>query len=168
MRVFGIVGWKNNGKTTLVVRLVERLVASGLRVSTIKHAHHECDVDQPGKDSFRHRHAGATEVMLATSKRWMLVRELRDEPEPELDELLAKLAPTDLVIVEGFKRHDHPKIEVHRQERGTSLLATGDPSIVAVASDVPIPDCPVPVFDLNDVETAATIVLQTVGLRRAA
>jgi molybdopterin-guanine dinucleotide biosynthesis protein MobB len=166
MRIFGIVGWKNNGKTTLVVRLVERLIASGIRVSTIKHAHHQCDVDQPGKDSFRHREAGATEVMLATSKRWMLVHELRDEPEPELDALLAKLQPVDLVIVEGFKRHPHPKIEVHRRERGTPLLALEDPSVVAVASDEPVAGCPVPVIGLNDVEAAMEIVLRTLGLRR--
>jgi molybdopterin-guanine dinucleotide biosynthesis adapter protein len=165
MRVFGIVGWKNNGKTTLVVRLVERLIGTGLRVSTIKHAHHECDVDRPGKDSFRHREAGATEVMLATSRRWMLVHELREEPEPELDELLAKLAPVDLVIVEGFKRHQHPKIEVHRQERGTPLLALEDRSIVAVASDEPIPGCPVPVFGLDDIDTAANIVIRELELR---
>lgn len=166
MRVFGIVGWKNNGKTTLVVRLVERLIASGIRVSTIKHAHHQCDVDQPGKDSFRHREAGATEVMLATSKRWMLVHELRDEPEPELDALLTKLQPVDLVIVEGFKRHPHPKIEVHRRERGTPLLALEDPSVVAVASDEPVAGCPVPVIGLDDVEAAKEIVLRTLDLRR--
>jgi molybdopterin-guanine dinucleotide biosynthesis protein MobB len=168
MRVFGIVGWKNNGKTTLVVRLVERLIAAGFRVSTIKHAHHQCDMDRPGKDSFRHREAGATEVMLATSRRWMLVHELRDEPEPELDELLAKLEPVDLVLVEGFKRHLHPKIEVHRRERGTPLLALQDPSIVAVASDEPIGDCPVPVFGLDDVEAAMATVLRTLELRRRA
>lgn len=160
MQVFGIVGWKNNGKTTLVVRLVEHLIAKGLAVSTIKHAHHECDVDHPGKDSFRHREAGATEVMLATSKRWMLVHELRNEPEPELDALLAKLAPVDLVIVEGFKRHAHPKIEVHRHQRGTSLLAHEDPTIVAIASDEPIPQSPVPVFDLDDVDAAVAVVLR--------
>ena len=164
MRVFGIVGWKNNGKTTLLVRLVEHLTRQGLSVSTIKHAHHECDVDQPGKDSFRHREAGATEVLLATSRRWMLVHELRDEPEPELSELLGKLAAVDLVIVEGFKRHAHPKIEVHRKERGTPLLAHEDRSIVAVASDEAIPDCPVPVFDLNDIDVATAVVLRSVEL----
>jgi molybdopterin-guanine dinucleotide biosynthesis protein MobB len=164
MRVFGIVGWKNNGKTTLVVRLVEHLIRRSYSVSTIKHAHHDCDVDHPGKDSFRHREAGATEVMLATSRRWMLVHELRDEQEPELSELLAKLAPVDVVIVEGFKRHPHPKIEVHRKERATPLLAHTDRSIVAVASDEQIPDCPVPVFDLNDVEIATAIVLRSLEL----
>ena len=164
MRVFGIVGWKNNGKTTLVVRLVERLTGQGLRVSTIKHAHHSLDLDQPGKDSYRHRSAGASEVLLATARRWMLVHELRDAPEPELAELLARMAPVDLVIVEGFKRHPHPKIEVHRGERATPLLALEDPTVVAVASDVPLPDCPVPVIPLDDVAAAGRIILQTLEL----
>ena len=163
MLVFGIVGWKNNGKTTLVVRLLERLRGCGLRVSTIKHAHHDCDVDRPGKDSFRHREAGAVEVMLATSRRWMLVHELRDEDEPDLDDLLAHLAPVDLVIVEGFKRHRHPKIEVHRAERATPLLAHDDNTILAIASDAPIADSPVPVFDLNDVNAALAMLAEALG-----
>lgn len=161
MRIFGVVGWKNNGKTTLVVRLVEQLTARGLRVSTIKHAHHQLDLDQPGKDSYRHRTAGASEVMLATSQRWMLVRELRGAPEPELEELLARMTPVDLVLVEGFKRHRHPKIEVHRGERGTPLLAEDDPTIVAVAADVPLPGCPVPMVSLDDVAAVVEIILRT-------
>ncbi|MCX7630789.1 MAG: molybdopterin-guanine dinucleotide biosynthesis protein B [Geminicoccaceae bacterium] len=158
-RVFGVVGYKNNGKTTLVVRLVEHLSARGYRVSTIKHAHHAVDIDQPGKDSFRHREAGAVEVVLATARRWALVHELKDEPEPNLEALLAKMAPVDLVLVEGFKRFSQPKIEVHRRERGTPLLARSDPTVLAVASDEPLPDLEVPVFDLDDVEGIAVFVL---------
>lgn len=162
-RVIGVVGWKNNGKTTLVVRLVGHLVAQGLRVSTVKHAHHSVEIDQPGKDSWRHREAGANEVVVATSRRWALLHELRDEPEPPLEALLARLAPADLVIVEGFKSFPHPKIEVHRRERGTPLLARDDPTILAVASDEPLADLALPVFDLDDVEAIAGF-----ALRRAA
>ena len=165
MQVFGIVGWKDNGKTTLVLRLLERLIAADLRVSTIKHAHHDCDVDRPGKDSFRHREAGATEVVLATSKRWMLIHELREEAEPELDDLLRKLAPADLVIVEGFKHHHHPKIEVHRKDRGMPLLAREDRTIVAIASDEPIADSPCRVFDLNDIDAAVAVVREALDRR---
>lgn len=164
MRVIGVVGWKNNGKTTLVVRLVEHLSAQGLRVSTVKHAHHAVDLDQPGKDTYRHREAGACEVMLATARRWALIHELRDEPEPPLDELLARMSPVDLVIVEGFKRFPHPKIEVHRRERGTPLLAREDPTILAVASDEPIPDLDRPVLHLDDVPGIARLVLERVGV----
>jgi molybdopterin-guanine dinucleotide biosynthesis protein MobB len=159
-RVIGVVGWKNNGKTTLVCRLVAHFVARGLTVSTVKHAHHTVDLDQPGKDSFRHREAGAREVVLATARRWALVHELRDEPEPPLEAILAKLEPVDLVIVEGFKRFPHPKIEVHRRERGTPLLAREDPTIVAVASDEPLPHAPVPVLHLDDVEAIAALALE--------
>jgi molybdopterin-guanine dinucleotide biosynthesis protein MobB len=160
MRVIGVVGWKNNGKTTLVVRLVEHLVARGLRVSTVKHAHHSIDLDQPGKDSWRHREAGATEVVLATSRRWILMHELREEAEPPLAELLAKLAPADLVIVEGFKGTSLPKIEVHRAERGTELIARGDPDVVAVAADVALPDLAVPVLHLDDIPAIAEAALR--------
>lgn len=158
-RVIGIVGWKNNGKTTLVVRLVDHLVRRGLAVSTVKHAHHAVDVDQPGKDSWRHREAGATEVVLATARRWALIHELREEVEPSLDDILAKMAEVDLVIVEGFKRFAQPKIEVHRRERGTPLLARDDPTIVAVASDEPLAGLSVPVLDLDDIEAIARLAL---------
>ena len=168
MKVIGVVGWKNNGKTTLVVRLVAHLAALGYRVSTVKHAHHEVDLDRPGKDSHRHREAGAGEVMLATSRRWALIHELRDEPEPPLDQLLARMSPADVVVVEGFKRFPHPKIEVHRRERGTPLLARDDPSIVAVASDEPLPGLAVPVLDLDDVTGIAALVLRRLELGRPA
>lgn len=160
MRVIGVVGWKNNGKTTLVVRLVEHLVARGLRVATVKHAHHGIDLDQPGKDSWRHREAGAAEVVLATSRRWILMHELKDEPEPPLTELLAKLAPADLVIVEGFKGTSLPKIEVHRAERGTALIARDDANVVAVASDVVLADLDVPVLHLDDIPAIAEMALR--------
>ena len=157
-RVFGIVGFKDNGKTTLLVRLVAHLVGLGLRVSTVKHAHHAVDIDQPGKDSFRHREAGAREVILATSRRWALVHELHDEAEPALADLVARLAPADLVLVEGFKAFPHPKLEVHRAARGTPLLATADPTIVAVATDEPLPT-PLPCFPLDDVAAVARFIL---------
>jgi molybdopterin-guanine dinucleotide biosynthesis protein MobB len=164
MKVIGIVGWKNNGKTTLVVRLLEHLVARGYRVSTVKHAHHSVDVDRPGKDSWRHREAGAAEVMLATARRWALIHELREEEEPPLDALLARLSPVDLVIVEGFKRFPHPKIEVHRQERGTPLLARDDPAIIAIASDELLPDMALPVVALDDIPAVAEIILRRLEL----
>lgn len=157
-RVIGIVGWKDSGKTTLVVRLVEHLAARGLRVSTVKHAHHLVDLDQPGKDSWRHRAAGAGEVALVGGQRWALLHELRAEPEPGLEEILARMGPADLVIVEGFKRFAHPKIEVHRAERGGELLAASDPAIVAIASDTPLATA-LPVLDLDDVPAIAAMAL---------
>jgi molybdopterin-guanine dinucleotide biosynthesis protein MobB len=166
MRVIGIVGWKNNGKTTLVVRLVEHFTRAGQRVATIKHAHHEADLDQPGKDSWRHREAGAVEVLLATARRWALIHELREEAEPPLDELLSRLSPADLVIVEGFKHFPHPKIETHRAARGTPLLAPGDPAIRAVASDEPLPGLDLPVLDLDDVPAIAAFIERMLGPAR--
>ena len=160
MRVISVVGWKNNGKTTLVVRLVEHLTRQGLRVSTVKHAHHSIDLDRPGKDTWRHREAGAEEVVLATSRRWILMHELRDEAEPPLAELLAKLAPVDIVVVEGFKGTSLPKIEVHRGERGTELIARHDPDVVAVAADVPLAGLVQPVIHLDDIEAVAAAVLE--------
>jgi molybdopterin-guanine dinucleotide biosynthesis adapter protein len=159
MKVFGVVGWKNNGKTTLVERLVAHLTAGGYRVSTVKHAHHEVDLDQPGKDTWRHREAGAREVVLATARRWAVIHELRGEAEPALDELLARMTPVDLVIVEGFKRFPHPKLEVHRRERGTPLLARDDSSVVAVATDEPLQGLHLPQFGLDDVAGIARHVL---------
>ena len=164
MRVFGVVGWKNNGKTTLVERLVAHLTAQGYRVSTVKHAHHEVDLDQPGKDTWRHREAGAEEVVLATARRWAVIHELRGAPEPSLDALLARMTPVDLVIVEGFKRFPHPKLEVHRRERATPLLADEDPSIVALATDEPFPRSALPQFGLDDVPAIAAFVLARVGI----
>jgi molybdopterin-guanine dinucleotide biosynthesis protein B len=167
MRVIGVVGWKNNGKTTLVVRLVQHFTRAGLCVSTVKHAHHAVDLDQPGKDSWRHREAGAQEVVLATARRWALIHELRGEAEPPLDDLLAHLAPADLVIVEGFKRFPHPKIEAHRAARGTPLLAREDATVVAVASDEPLQGLEIPVLHLDDIPGIARLIDRTVGLEVA-
>jgi molybdopterin-guanine dinucleotide biosynthesis protein MobB len=164
MKVFGVVGWKNNGKTTLVERLVAHLTAAGYRVSTVKHAHHEVDLDQPGKDTWRHREAGAREVVLATARRWAVIHELRGEAEPALDELLARMTPVDLAIVEGFKRFPHPKLEVHRRERGTPLLARDDPTVVAVATDELLPGLHVAQFGLDDVAGIARFVLDRLDI----
>jgi molybdopterin-guanine dinucleotide biosynthesis protein MobB len=162
--VIGVVGWKNNGKTTLIERLVGRFTAAGLAVSTVKHTHHAADLDSPGKDTFRHRMAGAREVVLASSARFAILHELRGAPEPELDGLLARMAPVDLVIVEGFKHFPHPKIEVHRKERGSPLLARTDPSIIAVASDEPIDGLDVPVLPLDDVAGITAVIANRLEL----
>ncbi len=158
MRIFGLAGWSGAGKTTLLTGLIPRLIARGLCVSTIKHAHHAFEVDQPGKDSHSHRLAGAKEVLIGSARRWALVHELRGEPEPPLAELLRKLTPVDLVIVEGFKTHPHPKLEVFRAAVGKPLLHPNDPWIVAVAADTPLPGCELPVVALDDLDKIADIV----------
>src|SRR5215475_10547597 len=159
MRIIGLAGWSGAGKTTLLTKLIPRLVARGLKVSTLKHAHHSFDIDQPGKDSHSHRLAGATEVLIGAASRWALVHELRGGAEPPLAQLLAKLSPVDLVIIEGYKRESHPKLEVHRAAVGMPLLATNDPAIVAIASDVALKEAPVPVLELNDVEGIVEILI---------
>ncbi|MDQ0510831.1 molybdopterin-guanine dinucleotide biosynthesis protein B [Ancylobacter amanitiformis] len=158
MRLIGFAGWSGAGKTTLLARLIPVLVARGLTVSTIKHAHHNFDVDTPGKDSHTHRVVGAREVLVASANRWALMHELRGAPEPELPDLLAHLAPVDLVLVEGFKRDHHPKIEIHRAEIGKPFIHPDDPHIVAIASDSPLPEAALPVLDLNDAEAVADAV----------
>ncbi len=163
MKLYGVTGWKNAGKTGLMERLVTEITSRGFTVSTVKHAHHTFDVDHPGKDSHRHRIAGATEVLLASRNRFALMHELRDEDEPTLDTLLSKLMPVDLVLVEGYKRDGHPKIEAHRAETGNDLIAPGDPTIRAVASDTPMA-LDRPVFDLNDTKAIADFVLAEVRL----
>ncbi|HMQ93835.1 MAG TPA: molybdopterin-guanine dinucleotide biosynthesis protein B [Amaricoccus sp.] len=165
MKVYGVTGWKNSGKTTLVERLVTEITGRGLSVSTIKHAHHAFDVDQPGKDSHRHRRAGASQVLVSSSSRWALMTENRGRPEPELGALIGQLAPVDLVLVEGFKRDRHPKIEARRAATAQDLIARGDPTIEAVATDAPIEGLPVPAFDLDDVPGIADFILGRVGLR---
>jgi molybdopterin-guanine dinucleotide biosynthesis protein B len=150
--ILGVTGWKNSGKTTLVEKLVAELVGRGWRISTVKHAHHDFDIDVPGTDSFRHRQAGASEVAIVSSRRWALMHELRDEDEPPLASVLARLAPCDLVIVEGYKREAHPKIEARRLgARDTAPLSPQDPSIVAVATDHAQPGETLPVFDIDDI-----------------
>lgn len=163
MKLWGIAGWKNSGKTGLMERLVAEFTARGLRVSTVKHAHHSFDVDHPGKDSYRHRAAGAAQVMLSSGTRWALMTELQGADEPPLVNLLAQLAPVDLVLVEGFKRESHPKIEAHRAETGQGLLAPGDPTIHAVASDS-APETDRPVLDLDDTRAIADFITAELGL----
>ena len=164
MKLFGLAGWSGSGKTTVLVRLVPLLAGRGLRVSTVKHAHHGFDIDHPGKDSYRHRGAGATEVLVASAKRWALIHELHEAPEPELAELLARMTPVDLVLIEGFKRDPHPKLEIWRRSNGKPLLCPDDPHIVAVASDEPVEGLPVPRLDLNDTDALARFIIGHCGL----
>ncbi|SIS58766.1 molybdopterin guanine dinucleotide biosynthesis accessory protein MobB [Roseivivax lentus] len=167
MRLYGVTGWKNSGKTGLVERLVAELTARGFSVSTVKHAHHSFDVDHPGRDSYRHRDAGAREVLLSSRNRIALMTELRGAEEPALETLLTRLAPVDLVLVEGYKRDRHPKIEAHRAETGQPLIAPGDETIRAVASDSArsLPEgLARPVFDLDDTGAIADFILSEVGL----
>ncbi|AXI45316.1 molybdopterin-guanine dinucleotide biosynthesis protein B [Sulfitobacter sp. SK012] len=163
MRIYGVVGWKNAGKTGLMERLVTEITGRGLSVSTVKHAHHSFDVDHPGKDSFRHRTAGATEVLLASRNRFALMHEMKGEDEPTLDVLLGKLAPVDLVLIEGYKRDAHPKIEAYRAETGNPLIGTDDPTVRAMASDTEI-TFDRPVFELDDTVAIADFILAEVGL----
>ena len=159
MRIIGLAGWSGSGKTTLLARVIPRIVARGLKVSTLKHAHHAFDVDQPGKDSHTHRMAGATEVLVGSANRWALVHELRGDAEPALAALIARLSPVDLVLIEGYKREPHPKLEVYRAAVGKPLLHPDDPAIVAVASDEPLPAARVPVIDLDDIERVADTLI---------
>jgi molybdopterin-guanine dinucleotide biosynthesis protein B len=163
MRIFGLAGWSGSGKTTLLAALIPELVTRGLTVSTLKHAHHEFDIDRPGKDSWRHRKAGAHEVMVASSRRWALMHELRDAPEPPLEDLVARMSPVDLLLVEGWKRHPHPKLEVYRPSLGKPLLYPEDRHIVAIASDQPIA-APIPLFPLADAGAIAGFILDHFGL----
>jgi molybdopterin-guanine dinucleotide biosynthesis protein B len=160
MRIIGLAGWSGSGKTTLLTKVIPRLTARGLTVSTVKHAHQGFDIDQPGKDSHSHRTAGATEVLVGSATRWALVHELRGAAEPTLGDLLAKLATVDLVIVEGYKRERHPKLEVFRTAVGKPLLQPEDPGIVAIAADQPLPRSAVPVVDLNDMDGIVEILLR--------
>lgn len=166
MKVMGIVGWSGSGKTSLLVEVVATLKGTGLKVSTMKHAHHRFDVDRPGKDSFRHREAGASEVLVVTSSRWVLMHESREEPEPSIESLIERMTPVDLLLIEGFKTHHHPKLEVHRDSEGKPLLCLDDPEIVAVASDVHLPDLRIPYLDLNNPGAIAEFILAQTGLKR--
>jgi molybdopterin-guanine dinucleotide biosynthesis protein B len=161
MRIIGLAGWSGSGKTTLITKVIPRLIARGVRVSTVKHAHHGFDLDQPGKDSFMHRAAGATEVAISSANRWAVLHELRGEPEWNLADLIAKLSPVDLVLVEGFKRDlVVPKLEIYRAANGKPLLHPDDPSIAAIASDGPLPAATVPLIELNDIEVVADVLLE--------
>jgi molybdopterin-guanine dinucleotide biosynthesis protein B len=159
MRIIGLAGWSGAGKTTLLAKVIPRLTARGLKVSTVKHAHHSFDVDQPGKDSHTHRMAGATEVLVGAASRWALVHELRGEPEASLRALLGKLSPVDLVLIEGFKRETHPKLEVYRASVGKPLLHLEDPHIVAIASDAALAAATVPVVSLDDIDAIVDVML---------
>ncbi|MFZ5791634.1 MAG: molybdopterin-guanine dinucleotide biosynthesis protein B [Pseudomonadota bacterium] len=164
MKVIGLAGWSGSGKTTLMMRLLPELIGRGLSVSTMKHAHHSFDIDQPGKDSYVHRSAGATEVMVASANRWALMHENRGAPEPTAVELMRHMTPVDLLIIEGFKREPHPKLEVYRAANGKPLLHPEDPHIVAVASDVALPQVKLPVLPLDDIRAIADFVIAHCGL----
>ena len=163
MKTFGFAGWSGSGKTTLIEKLIPRLVKRGLKVSLVKHAHHTFDVDHPGKDSYRHRHAGATEVLVTSSRRWVLMHELRGAQEPSFDEQVKHLSPCDLLIVEGFKHAPIPKLEVWRATTGEGLLHPQDPYIVAVASDTKI-QTTLPLLDLNDDAGIADFIVKHLQL----
>ena len=163
-KIFGVVGWSGSGKTTLMQTLLPNLIGRGYSVSTMKHTHHNFDIDKPGKDSHTHRMAGAHEVLITGSKRWALLHENRDEPEPSIDELLARMSPVDLVLIEGFKSHPHRKLEVYRPSVGKELLSADDPSIVAVASDEPLPGLSVPVLDLEGIGAIGDFIVGYCGL----
>jgi molybdopterin-guanine dinucleotide biosynthesis protein B len=157
--MFGLVGYSGSGKTTLLIRLIPELVRRGITVSTMKHAHHGFDVDQPGKDSYEHRQAGATEVVVSSARRWALMHETRAGVEPTPEELMRHMSEVDLLLIEGFKRERHDKLEVWRQSAGNPLLAREDPSILAVASDGPVPGLRIPVLELDDIGAIADFIL---------
>ena len=164
MKLFGVTGFKNAGKTGLVERLVTEIAGRGLTVSTVKHTHHDVDLDAPGTDSFRHRAAGAREVVLASANRWAMLHELRGQAEPTLEGLMARMAPVDLVIAEGYKTARHPKVEAWRQAAGHRLMAPDDPTIRAVAADTALAGLCVPRLDLDDTRGIADFILREVGL----
>ncbi|WP_020591119.1 molybdopterin-guanine dinucleotide biosynthesis protein B [Kiloniella laminariae] len=164
MKIFGFAGWSGSGKTTLLKQLIPTLVNRGLKVSTLKHAHHRFDVDKPGKDSYEHREAGASEVMISSGNRWALMHELRDEKEPTLEELIPHMSPVDLLLVEGFKRESHQKLEIYRPSVGKRMLHLDDPQIIAIATDEPFSDTQLPVLDLNDPEAIADFICMTCEL----
>jgi molybdopterin-guanine dinucleotide biosynthesis protein MobB len=165
MYIIYIVGWKNSGKTTLVENLIPKLKAAGATVSTVKHTHHLIDLEKPGKDSFRHREAGAKEVAIVSSARWALLNENQDEEESQLERIFERMLPVDIVLVEGFKSEVHDKIEVRRQDTGGDVIALGDTSVVAVASDCDVKGVSVPRFDLNDFDAIVRFILDYAGLR---
>ena len=159
MKIFGLIGWSGSGKTTLIRKLIPELISHGYRVSTMKHTHHNFDIDKPGKDSHEHRVAGASQVLITGTERWALLNENRDQPEPHIEELLARMDDVNLVLIEGFKSHSHAKLEVFRQSVGKQLIAMNDPSVVAVATDEDLLIDTVPVIDLNDVSAVAQFII---------
>jgi len=166
MKVLGLAGWSGAGKTTLLAALIPELVRRGVTVSTMKHAHHAFDVDQPGKDSYVHRAAGATEVLVASAHRWALMHEHRGAPEPSSAELMKQMSQVDLLLIEGFKRETHDKLEIYREVNGKPLLASEDPHVVAILVDGPAPQTNLPVIDLNDIGAIADFIMRHCGLVR--
>lgn len=162
MKTFGFAGWSGSGKTTLVKAVIPALIARGLSVSTIKHTHHNFDIDKPGKDSYEHRVAGASEVLITGASRWALLHENRGEPEPSINDMLARMAPVDLVLIEGFKSYPHAKMEIFRPEVGKPMLCAEDSSIVAIATQTPL-DVPIPTLDLDDIEAVADFIFSFCG-----
>ena len=167
MKLFGLAGWSGSGKTTLTAKLLPELIARGVTVSTMKHAHHNFDIDQPGKDSYVHRMAGASEVLVASANRWALMHEHRGAAEPTAVELIAHMTPVDLLLIEGFKREPHDKLEVYRAANGKPLLHPDDQYIVAVASDAPLPDCQLPQLPIDDVAAIAEFIIRHCGLKQS-
>jgi molybdopterin-guanine dinucleotide biosynthesis protein B len=165
-KIIGVAGFKNAGKTTLVEKLVAELTRRGFLISTVKHAHHSFDIDHEGRDSFRHRKAGATEVAVVSGQRWAIIHELRETPEPPLEAVLAKMAPADLVIIEGYKRDGHPKIEVRNLALDHPKLARRDPTVIAIAANGDVRDEPVPVFDRDDVRSLSDFIVGKMDLSR--
>ena len=159
MKIFGLIGWSGSGKTTLIRLLIPELISNGFRVSSMKHTHHNFDIDKPGKDSYEHRVAGAHQVMITGAKRWALLNENRDQAEPTIDELLARMDDVDIILIEGFKNFSHPKLEVFRPSVGRDMIALEDTSIVAVATDEEVSIDRVPVLDLNDVPAVARFII---------
>jgi molybdopterin-guanine dinucleotide biosynthesis adapter protein len=166
MKIFGLAGWSGSGKTTLMVKLLPALLARGVSVSTMKHAHHAFDIDRPGKDSYEHRAAGATEVLVSSNARWALMHELRGSPEATVEELVSHMTPVDLLVIEGFKAHKHPKLEVHRPSLGKPLICAEDPDVVAIATDAPVPSVRLRRFDLDDADGIADFIIDHCGLKR--
>lgn len=165
MKLFGLAGWSGSGKTTLTAKLLPELIARGITVSTMKHAHHNFDIDQPGKDSYVHRMAGASEVLVASANRWALMHEHRGAPEPTASQLIAHMTPVDLLLIEGFKREPHDKLEIYRAANGKPLLYPDDRHIVAVASDVPLPECKLPQLLIDDVPAISEFIVRHCGLK---
>ncbi|MEE8392935.1 MAG: molybdopterin-guanine dinucleotide biosynthesis protein B [Rhodospirillales bacterium] len=164
MKIFGMVGWRDSGKTTLIVNLLPELIRRGLEVSTIKHTHHGFDIDKPEKDSYKHRKAGAREVLVTSSTRWALMHELHENPEENVEAMIARMGPVDLLLIEGFKEHGHPKMEIHRPSVSRPLLCKEDPNIVMVASDEPLGEVSLPVLGLDDIAGIADFIIDYCGL----
>ncbi|NQW00318.1 MAG: molybdopterin-guanine dinucleotide biosynthesis protein B [Rhodospirillales bacterium] len=167
MKIFGLVGWSGSGKTTLIRKLIPELIGMGYRISTMKHTHHNFDIDKPGKDSHEHRVAGASQVLITGRNRWALLNENREQPEPTIEDLLMRMDDVDLVLIEGFKRHPHAKLEVFRPSVGKDMIARTDSSVIAVATDEKLDGIELPILDLNDVSAVARFVIEFCDLQKS-